>query len=299
MDLQQSVALIHGNMINSMKMLIDHSDNLSRRRSGLRTSTKRSSATSKDFMRRLPYDARVDVEVAHHLHVLWRDPGIRRTFELRAMFHIPDEVDYFFDRLDAISQPNYDPKIEDIMRIYVRTTGIVDEEIKTSSGVRVHIIDIGGQRNERLKWQRVLRASRCVVFVVAASEYDQNLYEDGETNRIDESLKLFQSIATAEHLLHMNIALVFTKTDQFATKIASGKANLKEFFPAYDGAADDKDAALAFLTNMFVSRLSNPSRLSHVSHTNLLDPKQAEETIRALDIDQMISKRRIPRQRNQ
>jgi energy-coupling factor transporter ATP-binding protein EcfA2 len=297
-DYQQSIALIHSNMISAMKSLIEHSDLLARRRSSFRTTTKRSISPSKDFIRRVPYDAKVDAEVAHHLSVLWRDPGIRRTFEHRTLFHIPDEVDYFFDRIDEIRQPNFKPSIDDMLRIYVRTTGIVDEEISTNSNNQtLHVIDLGGQRNERLKWSRALRACRSIIFVVAASEYDQKLYEDDETNRIEEALKLFKSIASAKHLKHMNLALVFTKTDELDAKLQAGKSQLKDFFPAYDGAANDKNAAIAFLTNMFMSTLNDPSRVWTVSHTNLLESKSAAATIRSMDLDQMIVQRKQSRQR--
>jgi GTPase SAR1 family protein len=296
-DHQQSIALIHSNMIAAMKSLIEHSDLLSRRRSSFRTATKRSIAPSKEFIRRLPYDAKVDAEVAHHLQVLWRDPGIRRTFDYRTMFHIPDEVDYFFDRIDEIRQQNFVPSIDDMLRIYVRTTGIVDEEITTKANRQtVHVIDLGGQRNERLKWSRALRACRAIIFVVAASEYDQKLYEDDETNRIQEALKLFQSIASAEHLKHMNLALVFTKTDELDEKLLAGKSQLKDFFPAYDG-DNSTNNAIAFFTKLFLSAIDDQSRVWTVSHTNLLDSKSAAATIRSMDLDQMILQRKQSRAR--
>jgi hypothetical protein len=40
-------------------------------------------------------------------------------------------------------------------------------------GIRVNLIDVGGQRSERKKWLHCFESVDAVLFVVAMSEYDQ------------------------------------------------------------------------------------------------------------------------------
>ena len=64
----------------------------------------------------------------------------------------------------------------------------------------VHVFDVGGQRGQRKKWINCFEDVTAVIFVASLSEYDQTLMEDGESNRMEESLKLFQ--VTPLHIHH-------------------------------------------------------------------------------------------------
>lgn len=43
------------------------------------------------------------------------------------------------------------------------------------------VVDVGGQRSERKKWIHCFDNANAVIFIVAISEYDQIIAEDGET----------------------------------------------------------------------------------------------------------------------
>ena len=49
------------------------------------------------------------------------------------------------------------------------------------------MFDVGGQRNERKKWIHCFENVTAVIFVAAINEYNQVLYEDNTTSRMDES----------------------------------------------------------------------------------------------------------------
>jgi hypothetical protein len=53
------------------------------------------------------------------------------------------------------------------------------------------IVDVGGQRSERRKWIHCFENVTSLIFLVALSEYDQKLLEDGSQNRLEESKALF------------------------------------------------------------------------------------------------------------
>ena len=77
-----------------------------------------------------------------------------------------------------------------MLRSRVRTTGIVQSDFKIKS-MDFAMFDVGGQRNERRKWIHCFDDVNAMIFVAALSEYDQVLFEDETTNRMDEALQLF------------------------------------------------------------------------------------------------------------
>ena len=64
---------------------------------------------------RAPYDLTDDL--ATKIKDLWSDPGIKETLNKRHHYQIHDNVAYFFDRIDVISQIDYEPNFEDFLRI--------------------------------------------------------------------------------------------------------------------------------------------------------------------------------------
>lgn len=87
--------------------------------------------------------------------------------------------------------------------------------------VKSTLVLVGSQRNERKKWIYAFDNVTAIVFVVALSEYNQLLYEDGRTNRMQESLLLFPEIANSRRFENVPIILVFNKIDVFMERIQS------------------------------------------------------------------------------
>ena len=67
--------------------------------------------------------------------------------------------------------------------------------------------------------------------------YDQYLFEDGTTNRIHESLTLFEKICTSEWLINTSMILFLNKYDLFAEKIQY--TDITMAFPSYTGGMHD------------------------------------------------------------
>lgn len=66
----------------------------------------------------------------------------------RAEFQVIESVQYYFNRIDLIMQPDYLPDKDDIIYSRVRTSGIVTERYLIDNTV-FEMYDVGGQRNER------------------------------------------------------------------------------------------------------------------------------------------------------
>ena len=65
-----------------------------------------------------------DYDISEHLSNLWEDESIQIAFQHRAETVVPDHVDYFFGKLNEISDPDYVPTDEDIIKARIRTIGV-------------------------------------------------------------------------------------------------------------------------------------------------------------------------------
>ena len=66
-----------------------------------------------------------------------------------------------------------------------------------------------GQRSQRRKWLNYFQDVDAVIFVCAVSEYDQAIREDNKTNRIYESVTLFEIIANSQYFVDSQVWLSF------------------------------------------------------------------------------------------
>lgn len=76
-----------------------------------------------------------------------------------------------------MSQLNYIPSQQDVLRTRVKTTGIVETQF-TFKGLRFKMVDVGGQRSERKKWIHCFEGVTAIIFCVSLAGYDLMLAED-------------------------------------------------------------------------------------------------------------------------
>ncbi|ESN96131.1 hypothetical protein HELRODRAFT_67782 [Helobdella robusta] len=124
---------------------------------------------------------------------LWADSGVQECFNRSNEYQLNDSAKYFLDDIDRLGSKDYMPTEQDILRTRVKTTGIVEVHFNFKN-LNFKLFDVGGQRSERKKWIHCFEDVTAIIFCVGMSEYDQVLHEDETTNRMQESLKLFDSI---------------------------------------------------------------------------------------------------------
>ncbi|XP_035524197.1 guanine nucleotide-binding protein G(z) subunit alpha [Morone saxatilis] len=124
---------------------------------------------------------------------LWADSGVQECFQRSNEYHLEDNTAYYLNDLDRISAAEYIPTVEDILRSRDMTTGIVENKF-TFKELTFKMVDVGGQRSERKKWIHCFEGVTAIIFCVELSGYDLKLYEDNQTSRMAESLRLFDSI---------------------------------------------------------------------------------------------------------
>lgn len=183
------------------------------------------------------------------LECLWKDKGIQQVYAMRSSYQLLDSTEYFFSHISRISQQDYVPTEQDVLRCRVKTTGIVETEFDLSN-LKFRLFDVGGQRNERKKWIHCFDNVTAVIFVTSLSEYDQKCYEDDSTLRMKESMVLFDEICNSRYFQDTPIMLFFNKLDLFREKIK--KTDLKLCFEEYQDGCD-YDKALKFIQQTFLS----------------------------------------------
>ena len=58
-------------------------------------------------------------ELAKDISILWNDPGMQCTFEIRRRGHIMDNTPYFFERIDEIAKQSYRTTFDDYVSLFL------------------------------------------------------------------------------------------------------------------------------------------------------------------------------------
>jgi GTPase Era involved in 16S rRNA processing len=115
-----------------------------------------------------------------------------------------------------------------------KTIGVAKYKINFDKA-SYEVIDAGGARSERKKWSQFENVNT-IIFFVSLSDYNQTCYEDGEKNRLQESLDTFNSVCNEIFDHELKIFLIFNKEDLFKKKIKD--VNLKDHFKDFNGKND-------------------------------------------------------------
>ncbi|MES1908053.1 MAG: hypothetical protein MHM6MM_001062 [Cercozoa sp. M6MM] len=234
---------------------------------GIVTPTTAEFRQAADLIEQHAEDSELSEELASAIELIWRDEGVREAYERRAEFQLPDSAAYFLDKVREVVQGGYVPSEQDVLRTRVRTTGIVSTQFDID-GVKFSMRDVGGQRSERKKWLRVFEELATgqkpdekvtgIIYVVAISEYDQVMFEDANTNRLNESLALFDEVVNSRWFLKTPVILFLNKRDLFEEKIK--KKPLTTCFPNYTG-PQSFEACVRYIRDQFAARNRSNRRL--------------------------------------
>ncbi|XP_059214244.1 guanine nucleotide-binding protein G(q) subunit alpha-like [Centropristis striata] len=211
---------------------------------------------------------------------VWNDHGVQRCYDRRREFQLSDSAKYYLSDLDRISSPSYLPTLQDILRVRVPTTGIIEYPFNLSK-VIFRMVDVGGQRSERKKWIHCFENVTSIIFLAALSEYDQVLYESENDNRLKESLALFKTILTYNWFQETSTILFLNKTDLLEEKITH--SHLATYFPAFTGPQRDATAAKKFILQMFVERHTGHARPLYKHYTCATDTENIRVVYKAVE----------------
>lgn len=253
------IKIIHHNIFTSMQIMIQAMQTLD-----IPYETKENAVINSALIKYvdlenscLPYLNEVYLSA---LKELWADAGIQECFMHRKDYQLLDSTKYFMQNIDRVSSRYYIPSDQDILRVYMPPTGIM-EYVFNYKNVDFRITDVGFQRSARKKWLQCFDNVTSIIFLVAISEYDQYSGDSPHSNRLRESRDLFKSISLYDWFADISIILVLNKCDLLEEKIMH--SNLEDYFPEFNGPKYDPRAARTFILNMFMETMPNRRMYHH------------------------------------
>ncbi|RKF57257.1 Guanine nucleotide-binding protein alpha-1 subunit [Golovinomyces cichoracearum] len=218
-------------------------------------------------------------EVGNAIAALWKDPGVQSCFKRSREYQLNDSARYYFDNINRITQADYMPNDQDVLRSRVKTTGITETTFIIGD-LTYRMFDVGGQRSERKKWIHCFENVTTILFLVAISEYDQLLFEDETVNRMQEALTLFDSICNSRWFIKTSIILFLNKIDRFKEKLPISP--MKNYFPDFEG-GDDYALACDYILNRFVSLNHHETKQIYTHFTCATDTTQIRFVMAAVN----------------
>ena len=247
-ELNSFTTIIHSNLLTSTDEVIKAMDKLN-----ITLHNPSNQACASKIINCPTPVQRIPAEIGEKMKLLWQDDGFQECLKRAVEYQLSDSAPYYFQRMDEILDPSYTPNEQDVLQSRVQTTGMVETTFK-SGNITYQLFDVGGQRSERRKWLHCFDDVEAVLFVVALSGYDMTLTEDGTTNRMEESLNLFQAICVNKFFDSSSIVLFLNKLDLFTEKVNNTNRHLRLFFPQYTGPDHDVSAAKKFIKDQFLAR---------------------------------------------
>uniref|UniRef100_A0A3Q2H8B8 G protein subunit alpha 12 n=1 Tax=Equus caballus TaxID=9796 RepID=A0A3Q2H8B8_HORSE len=185
------------------------------------------------------------------LSALWRDSGIREAFSRRSEFQL-----------------NYFPSKQDILLARKATKGIVEHDFVIKK-IPFKMVDVGGQRSQRQKWFQCFDGITSILFMVSSSEYDQVLMEDRRTNRLVESMNIFETIVNNKLFFNVSIILFLNKMDLLVEKVKT--VSIKKHFPDFKGDPHRLEDVQRYLVQCFDRKRRNRSKPLFHHFTTAID----------------------------
>eukprot|EP01128_Nolandella_sp_AFSM9_P005114 TRINITY_DN2427_c0_g1_i2.p1 TRINITY_DN2427_c0_g1~~TRINITY_DN2427_c0_g1_i2.p1 ORF type:complete len:386 (-),score=100.71 TRINITY_DN2427_c0_g1_i2:248-1294(-) len=157
--------------------------------------------------------------VAAAVTTIWNSKKLRKVIDDKQNeLQLPSSISYFFEHAKRFADSDYEATQDDILRARVPTIGVRETQFTVKSNQFV-MVDVGGQRSERRKWLHCFQDVNAVLYLAALDEYDKTLEEDRRTNRMLESLNLYEQLSGLKWFTETPFILFLNKSDLFQTKI--------------------------------------------------------------------------------
>eukprot|EP01084_Bolivina_argentea_P247489 414047_1 len=175
---------------------------------------------SKSFMDVLDYE---ELErLGEAIFMLWSLDAIQATFNWNGIeYTLPDNMNYFFNKIQSIMSKKYVVSIEDAIKCPVTKSGVMQYRYQREGNYKHVLYDICRQSEEGnyKKYMHHVSDVAILVFVCSLSDYDMLLCDDESTNVIHESIKEFHTICLSEMFKRADVILILTKANLFKKKL--------------------------------------------------------------------------------
>ncbi|KAB5531036.1 hypothetical protein PHYPO_G00136260 [Pangasianodon hypophthalmus] len=259
---------IFENVIKGMRVLVDARDKLEVPWQNLENEKHGMFVMSFENKAGMPVEPCTFQLYVPALQALWSDSGIQEAYGRRSEFQLSESVKYFLDNLDRIGQLNYLPSLQDILLARKATKGIVEHDFIIKK-IPFKMVDVGGQRSQRQKWFQCFDGITSILFMVSSSEYDQVLMEDRHTNRLVESMNIFETIVNNKLFSNVSIILFLNKMDLLVEKVT--KVSISKHFPDFRGDPQRLEDVQNYLVQCFKRKRRNRSKPLFHHFTTAID----------------------------
>ena len=236
------------------------------------------------------HEAFRDKKVKEAMVTMWRDAGVQKAVAKGHEFALHDNLNFYFDNINRMFEPEWLPNDQDILHARLRTTGITETVFELRE-LTFRMMDVGGQRSERKKWIHCFEGVQCLLFMASLSGYDQCLVEDVNANQMHEALMLFESLVNGEWFKDKPIILFLNKIDLFRAKLPISP--LSTHFPDFTGKNGDEEASKQFFANKFRSINRNAHREIYIHFTNATDTNLLKKTME--DVQDILIQKNLQR----
>jgi len=234
-DIIQILPVIYEQVFSNMKQLIKLATNLMGediRRSANRILEFeiRPNISNNEFLQQFTR------ELWNDLKLLWNDPQIHEVF-ICDDSHLIDI--YFFNKLDAIMQPNFLPTLDDTFHIQDKTN-TYDEDYSLHNFLefsfeyknnQFRIIEIGDKNGERRKWIQCFPNITALCFIIDISEFDEKL-SDSNT-KLSEIIQTFNETINHQYFINSGIIVILDRISKFKFKFENNKKISLIFFSRF------------------------------------------------------------------
>jgi len=191
-------------------------------------------------------------ETGQKLRTLWQDPAIQQAWQQTEGLSVV--------HLDRYTAEGFVPTNDDMLRARQRTTGGVDTIFEIDK-TEWKIIDCGGQKPERAKWQILLTDNpvKAVIFFLALNEYNIASGEEQGKTKMQIAMDCFREVVASEQTKSMSIILFLNKKDLLEKKFQTDFKEFQDVFPKYTGGSEIQPAT-EFIGNQFRSIMQDGGR---------------------------------------
>jgi len=236
-------------------------------------------------------DLEWDDNLAKKVKILWEDPAIQRAWKVSPSYQLQMvHIDYLMQNLDRISPEDFVPTNEDILRARQRTTGeqtlgfTIDQNLW-------EMTDVGGQRPERGKWEKIIMGNElnAIIFFAALDEFNMVSYEDQRRTKMQISEEVFGELVGSDTLKdrpQITLLLFLNKIDLLKQKLQKpeDRDQFKEVFPDFRGDDENEENDLKLACECFKIKFTKPYRNLeiHTHYTCAIDTALMEAVFKTV-----------------
>jgi len=237
----------------------------------------------------------IDDGVGGLIEKVWNNKKMKKNYQnIEVYLQIPTNSPHFWKNAETIFHEDYVPTKDDIILAKIRTIGIQETHFVLND-IKFLLVDVGGQRSERRKWLHCFNNINAVIFLTAIDEYDGKvLEEDNHTNRLLDSLSLFEKLSESSWFETVPFILFLNKMDLFTSKIKYKP--LEEVFDDFSQVIEenhfDKENKLSqstfYMKHLFLKRFKGSNLFPF--ETNSTDEKICQNVFTSIREDIIMKK---------